>query len=162
MTPEFSRPVALARIGSSPTESIVSAAPDECRALAHRMGLPAILSLDCRLVLTRDGVAVRAEGELRARVLQVCVVSLDEFESVVEDRFVVRFVPAGSEAEAIDPEAEDEIPYEGTEIDLGEAAAEQLALALDAYPRKPGVVLEAEPLQRPSPFAGLEALRRRH
>lgn len=140
----------------------MGASPDECRALAGRMGLPAICSLDCRFVLTRDGTTVAAEGELRARVLQVCVVSLDEFDSLVEDRFVVRFVPAGRQTEVIDPEAEDEIPYDGTAIDLGEAAAEQLALALDPYPRKPGAVLEAEPLQRPSPFAGLEGLRRRH
>ena len=162
MSPEFSRPVAVTRIGSSPFDVIVTASPEECRALAARMGLPAILALECRFVLLRDGAAVRAEGELRARVLQVCVVSLDEFEASVRDRFVVRFVPAGRETEAIDLEADDEIPYDGTAVDLGEAAAEQLALGLDPYPRKPGTVLEAEDLQRPSPFAGLEGLRRRH
>jgi hypothetical protein len=45
-------------------------------------------------------------------------------------------------------------------LDLGEAVAEQLALALDPYPRVPGAELpeiESDPQERP--FA---ALRRRH
>ena len=45
------------------------------------------------------------------------------------------------ESDELDLEAEDEIPYEGTSIDLGEAASEQLALALDPFPRKPGAEL---------------------
>lgn len=162
MTHEISRLVPLARIGSAPLEVTVRATEAECRSLAARMMLPAIGSLECRFVLRRDGGTAIAEGQLRAQVVQVCVVSLDEFEAPVEETFVVRFVPAGTEAEAIDPEAEDEIPYEGNTIDLGEATAQQLALALDPYPRKPGVSLEAEPAAPATPFAVLADPRRRH
>ena len=42
-------------------------------------------------------------------------------------------------------------------IDLGEAAAEQLALALDPYPRAPGAVLEMEEEPEAAPFAALAA-----
>ena len=35
------------------------------------------------------------------------------------------------------------MPYGGDSIDLGAALAEQLALALDPYPRKPGAKLPA-------------------
>ena len=78
-----------------------------------------------------------------AAVTQTCVVSLDDFNATVEEVFQARFVPSGDESDDIDPESEDELPFEGNLIDLGEAAAEQLALALDPYPRLPGVELPA-------------------
>jgi hypothetical protein len=55
------------------------------------------------------------------------------------------------------------------EIDLGEAVAQQLAVALDPYPRAPGAAwpqadtgdadIAAEPVRRP--FAALDALKKR-
>ena len=50
----------------------------------------------------------------------------------------MRCVPAGQESDDADPEAPDEIGYADGMLDLGEAAAEQLALALDPYPRSAG------------------------
>ncbi|MBV9776353.1 MAG: DUF177 domain-containing protein, partial [Acetobacteraceae bacterium] len=90
-----------------------------------------------------------------------CVVTLDEFEAELTESFTVRFVPEGAESPEIDPEAEDEIPYRGRTIDLGEAVSEQLALALDLYPRRPGALLPEAEAAPPGPFAGLGALRRR-
>ena len=63
----------------------------------------------------------------------------------------------------MDPEAEDEIPFASGVLDLGEAAAEQLGLALDPYPRQPGVALPELELEldgTPHPFAALAARRR--
>ncbi len=136
MVPEFSRPERLAR---PPPEVRVVASAAECAALARRLGLPAIASLACRfrLVPAAQG-AVHAEGKLEAVVAQVCVVSGEVFEALVAERFVVRFVPAGSEDPEPDLADDDEIPCVGETMDLGEAAAEQLALALDPYPRAPG------------------------
>ncbi len=95
-------------------------------------------------------------------MVQVCVVTLDEFAQPVQERFTVLFVPAGTETEDDDPEAPDQIPYEGV-IDLGEAAAEQLALALDPYPRRPDAPeLADEHGDAGGPFAALAALRREH
>jgi uncharacterized metal-binding protein YceD (DUF177 family) len=97
-------------------------------------------------------------------VVQVCVISLDEFESEVVERFVVRFVPEGTESDEIDPDEDvDEIPYAGGVIDLGEAAAEQLGLALDPYPRKPGATLPESAAGEPgNPFASLARPKARH
>ena len=67
------------------------------------------------------------------------MVSAEEFPATVTEAFTVRFVPAGTEDDDPDPESVDEIPYAGGRLDLGEAAAEQLALALDPFPHKPGV-----------------------
>lgn len=160
MTPEFHRPVSLDRIGSSGLDMTVEATPAECAALAVRMQLPAVLALSCDFHLIREGRdTVLARGVLRARITQTCVVSLEDFDAPLEEVFQVRFVPSGEETDDIDPEAEDEIPFEGNTIDLGETAAEQLGLALDPYPRMPGVEMpEIEDEPQPHPFAALRRL----
>ena len=124
------------------------------------MKLPAVLALSCAFHLTREGRdIVRARGVLRARVTQTCVVSLDDFDAPVEEMFQVRFVPLGQASDDIDPDSDDEIPFEGNQIDLGEAAAEQLGLALDPYPRMPGVEMPtAEDDPDAHPFAALRRL----
>lgn len=162
MTPEFPRPLLLERIGAAGHDLTVTADATECAALAIRMHLPAIQSLACRFrVRTGPGDRFVAEGQLRASVTQTCIVSLDDFPVEVVEDFVVHFVPAGTEDEDPDLDAVDEIPYAGDTIDLGEAASEQLALALDPYPRKPGAALDTEPgLSPENPFARLAALRR--
>jgi len=56
------------------------------------------------------------------------------------------------------------VTFAGGIIDLGEAAAEQLALALDPYPRKPGSsgVPETPEQEAGGPFGRLASLRRAH
>ena len=71
-------------------------------------------------------------------MVQTCVITLEEFEAEVEERFILRFVPAGSESDDPDPETEDEVGYANGVIDLGDAAAEQLALALDLLSAQAG------------------------
>ncbi|HEY1412509.1 MAG TPA: DUF177 domain-containing protein [Rhodopila sp.] len=160
MTSEFHRPVSLDRIGPHGLDMTVEATSAECAALSARMNLPAVLSLSCAFHLIREGRdKVLARGVLQAQVTQTCVISLDDFNAPVQDVFQVRFVPAGEESEDIDPDSDDEIPFEGNTIDLGEAAAEQLGLALDPYPRMPGVELpDFEPDPDPHPFAALKRL----
>jgi hypothetical protein len=78
------------------------------------------------------------------------VVSLDAFPVALVEEFAVRFVPAGSESDtADDPDEPDEISIESGLLELGEATVEQLALALDPYPRKPGAVLEVPGAEGP-------------
>ncbi len=162
MTPEFSRPLALDRISPEGVEIMLAADKAECAALAARMGLPEIDSLTCRFVArSGPGGTVEADGELRARLTQICIVSLDAFSAEVAEDFVIRFVPEGTEQQDPDLESADEITFTGTMLDFGEAASEQLALALDPYPRKPGAVLGPDaPYQAESPFARLAAFRR--
>jgi uncharacterized metal-binding protein YceD (DUF177 family) len=159
---EFHRPVTLDRIGAQGLDVTLEANPLECAALADRMKLPVVHAMSCVFhLLPESRDVVVASGYLRARVTQTCVVSLEDFETSVEENFQVRFVPSGEERDDIDPEADDEIPFEGNQIDLGEAAAEQLGLALDPYPRMPGAELpEAEATAEASPFAALAGLRR--
>jgi hypothetical protein len=142
MTSELSRPVALSHIRAKGLTVLVQATPEECAAVATRMDLPAILSLKCRFELSRDdGGSVLAEGHLHAEVTQTCVTSAEDFDAQVEEVFTIHFVPGGTERDDLDPDGPDEIPYEGETIDLGEATAEQLGLALDPWPRIEGATV---------------------
>ncbi len=160
MTPELSRPFPLDRLGERACV-LVETSEAERAALAHRLGIPKVRALTCRFELSPgEQASVLAAGHLQARVVQVCVVSLEPFESVVEEEFRVRFVPDGAEEAPFDLEADDEIPYAGSALDLGEATAEQLALALDPFPRRPEAAprIPEEP-RRPSPFEALARFR---
>jgi uncharacterized metal-binding protein YceD (DUF177 family) len=155
------RPVAIDRIGTAGLEMVVEAAPDELGPIATRLLLPSVGHLRCVFRLKRlDGSIIEASGTLEASVVQTCVVSLDEFPQTVADDFVVRFVPEGTESDDDDPDSPDELPYPAGAIDLGEAAIQQLALALDPYPRRPDLPEPAdEQPETPHPFAALAALK---
>jgi uncharacterized metal-binding protein YceD (DUF177 family) len=128
-------------IPPSGCDVVVEAVGDTLDALAQRMGIPAVLAFSCHFELRRGGVgsrAVVAEGHLQARVVLTCVITLDSFEQTLDERFDLRFVPLHDLQDQPDPEAVDEVPYEDGVLAVGEAAAEQLALSLPAFPRRPG------------------------
>lgn len=177
--PEFRRPLALGLVGPAGREVVIEADAAERAALAGRFGIPGIGRLRAVLRLRPEaggpqaGGTVIARGRLEAEVTQTCVVTLEPVEQRVAEEIALRLLPPGREAQD-GPEEMDEIEAapDGT-VDLGEAVAEQLSLALDPYPRAPGAVLpelgEAEgegaaapapPEEKPNPFAALAALRR--
>ena len=157
----MSRPVAADRVGDG-LRLAVEADAAECAAIASRLRLPSVQSVRCSWVLRPgQGGAVEADGSLLARLHQNCVVSLDAFAADVVEEFAVRFVPPGGETGAADdPDEPDELLIEAGMLELGEATVEQLALALDPYPRKPGAELPSETQAAPdTPFAALARLR---
>ena len=158
---EFSRCLPVDRIAAGGITQHIEATADECAALAARLAVPAVLDFACTFRLGRGTAGrVTAAGRLRARLLRDCVVSLEPFACDVSEDFAVAFVPEGTLDAALDLAADDEIPYAGAAIDLGEAAVEQLALILDPYPRRPGVALAEDADAAPeSPFAALAARR---
>jgi uncharacterized metal-binding protein YceD (DUF177 family) len=159
MTIDLSRPISLSRIGPGGLTVLVQATPEECGVVAARMGIPAIRSLECRFRMSfrGDQGSIYAEGRLHAQVTRECVVSAEDFETAVEDEFAICFVPSGHERDDTDlpdPDLPDEVPYDGDTIDLGEATAEQLGLALDPYPRIEGATLpDLDDEGHVSPFA---------
>lgn len=160
--PEFSRPFVLARIGPEGRREVLVADAVERTALARRFGILSIESLRADLMLRPepDG-AVRAVGRLEAEVTQSCVVTLEPVPQRVEEAVALRFLPSGQQPDE-GPDEIDEIETEGGVADLGEAVAEELALALDPYPRAPGATLpEAATDASGSPFAALAGLRRK-
>lgn len=169
MTPEFSRPIALARIPPEGRQVALQATPAECGALALRFGILAVNRFACDLQLRPEpGGGTAIEGRISAEVVQDCVVTLEPVVQQVAEAVHLRILGPGEEP-SDDPEAPDDVDAPGDVADLGEALAEQLALALDPYPRAPGAVLpeevaaepEAPPEPPANPFAGLATLRGR-
>ncbi len=163
MSTEFSRPVKARHIHGEPQSFTVEAGGDARAVLARRFCLPAIAALSGQFTLRHErGGVIGARLSMRAKVTQLCVISNEAFEAEITEAVELRFVPAesfteGDELASDSLEGPDEIPYENDVIDLGEALAEQLALALDPYPRKPGAELPGEAMDgEGSPFAALK------
>jgi uncharacterized metal-binding protein YceD (DUF177 family) len=168
MDDHFSRPIRAGHIKDASQEHVLVAGPETRAELAQRFGLPGIALLRGEFLLQHErGGVIAARLRMQAKVTQTCVVTLEPFEARIDEESALRFVPASSlpESEGLELDAEtldgpDEIPYTADLLDLGEALAEQLALALDPYPRKPGAVLPAEFLDEPeNPFAVLRPKR---
>lgn len=169
MTPEFPRPHRLDQIGAGETNVTVEAGETERAALARRFDLVALDRLAASFALRRDAAGVRASGHLSAAVIQSCGVTGEPLPAKIEEDFAIRFLPEPTEDESHDEVelAEDDLDtvfYTGSALDLGEAAAETLALALDPFPRGPnaakvlkqaGVISEEEA----GPFGALAALK---
>jgi uncharacterized metal-binding protein YceD (DUF177 family) len=163
--PEFSRVFDLRQCDGRTVELVAN--PEECAALARRFDLVRIDSLKGILSLVRNGDQLHADGQLEARLVQSCAVSAEDLPVSVREPLALRFVPARAtdpaeeeiEIESADP---DEIEYAGTTIDLGEALAQSLALAIDPFATGPQAAKARERLraEADSPFAALAALKR--
>jgi uncharacterized metal-binding protein YceD (DUF177 family) len=172
--PEFSRTRRVDTLGTEPTSLSIEADEGERTRLARRFGLKSIGRLSAGLTLLRNGEIVTATGRVTADVIQSCVATDEPVTARIDEPLLVRFVPdaalAGSganEVELSDPDC-DTVGYDGAMIDVGEAVAESMALALDPFPRSPGaeavlreagVISEAEASAQSGPFSGLAALK---
>ena len=123
-------------------------------------------------VTPKSGGRFHVSGQVRARIGQTCVVTLDPMESDIDEAIDLIFAPPEQvpqmaalvdEAEHSDGETPDPPePIENGIIDLGRLATDALYLAIDPYPRKPDAVFE--PLveavdPEDHPFAALKALK---
>jgi uncharacterized metal-binding protein YceD (DUF177 family) len=167
--PEFSRPVRIDTIGEAPRPMEMVADEAERAALAARFGLLGLARLEASLTLARSGDEVAVHGRLAAAVTQACVATAEPVQAEVDAPVDILFRPqpdpAAAEEEIELSESEMDVVFlTGAELDVGEAVAETLALALDPYPRAPdadealkaaGVKSEAEA----GPFAALAGLR---
>lgn len=167
MTPEFSRAIRIDTLGEGTREIAIEADAAERAALALRFGLIAIDRLTAKASLIRTGDIVSATGTFAAEVVQTCVATATPLPASLSEAFSLRFVPAlAADEEEIELKEEDcdVIDYADGAVDLGEAVAETMALALDPFPRSPdadailkaaGVVDETEV----GPFAILKGLK---
>ena len=86
---------------------------------------------------------IHIRGELSAEVRQICVATLEPFDSAVTETFETSFTSASAQNEPdldviVDAVGDDEPePIVGGRIDVGELAVQYLSLALDPYPRNP-------------------------
>jgi uncharacterized metal-binding protein YceD (DUF177 family) len=162
--PEFSR---RHRLAAERRQLVLEATAEERAALATRFGILGIDALRAELDLAPgQGGVTRVRGRILARVEQACVATLEPVSQAVDAAVELRILPEGTPPSDDDPDSPDDIESEGDTVDLGEAVAEQLALALDPYPRAEGAAVELpdDPLEdapaKPNPFAALAKLKR--
>ncbi len=169
---EFSRPVALEDLPEEGLAVDLTADEGERAAVARRLGLRDVSRFGLRGRIDRDPASggFWLSAELSAAVTQACVVTLDPVDAEIRIAVSRAFVAADPaevmpEEGEIDATAEDPPdPAPGGVADLGEVATEELALALDPYPRKPGAAWPADGLEqgaedRGGPFAALRQLK---
>jgi len=166
---EFARPVELSRLSRGEQRFEISANAAERAALAARFGLLGLDQLDAIVRLGRiAGGLVRLEADFAADVIQTCVITLDPVRNHVAETFTVLYGEGAEACEVtLDGAAETIEPVAGGVIDIGEAVAQQLSLALDPFPHAPGVSIVnvsagSEDASAGSPFKVLERLRNKN
>lgn len=174
---EWSRIVEIADLHGQRTTLDVGATDEEAAALAARFGVEGIRNVKASVVLTpfASGNKVAMKARFEAEIEQNCVVTLAPLVNRVEGDFLAEFVQGAFSDNhddiefAIDDDDPPEPIIDG-QIEIGELLAQNLGLAIDPFPRAPGVVFEGVVLGneapqatmkdgRPNPFAVLERLK---
>ena len=176
--PEFSRPIAAAAVDARPHARQLEASAGERAALASRFDLVALdlLKADLSLQLDQARSAIRVRGSFEAEVVQTCVVTLEPVPARLVETVDLLYSlghqdapgDAGARVEVgVEVGTDEESEPIGPEgLDLGEALAQLLSVALDPYPRARDADLSALEWSEPDgeapmgPFSVLTQLRR--
>lgn len=166
--PEFSRIYRIDTIGERPRTVEIEANEAERAALARRFGLISIARLAGSAAIAKAAGGVKASGHISASVEQNCVATGDAVPATIDEPFELKFVVPDNAPEPEEVELNvdelDIVEYDGQAVDLGEALAQTLALALDPFPRSPnadailrkaGVISE----EQAGPFGALAGLK---
>jgi uncharacterized metal-binding protein YceD (DUF177 family) len=175
----FSHAYDLGAIPDRGVDLVLSPSPAERAAIADWLGILGVNGLKATIHLSRKGDEEFAySGTFSADVVQACVITLQPVPAHVEGEFrrlfrVLRRTASSRRRAAHEPPAAVEISaldeeemelLESPMLDLAAPLLEELSLALDPYPKAPGVVFEAPADQaspEESPFAVLQKLKPR-
>lgn len=179
---EFSRPRSAVNLPADGRTFTAVASAEECIALAGRIGVLAVEDVRIEGVLKPRSRSkqVVLTASLTARVTQSCVITLEPVVNVIDTAFErvfefgiadewARFGDTSRDVVLGSPEIDAADPIVDDVIDVGEAAAEQLALEVDPFPRVPGAVFDPPAPElgdqdapgAKNPFAALNSLRKR-
>jgi len=156
--PALSYPVPVLHLPHKGLTVKLGTTEKERAALATEHGLEAVHSFDAEFLLTpwkKRGIRLR--GTIHAEIVQSCVVTLEPIPAKVAEDVDTIFVPEDSRLAKIELDESGELlldadgadipeTFVGDKIDIGAVAEEFFELALDPYPRKPGVPEDAEPV----------------
>lgn len=141
---DFARWINVERLGREPMTFDIVATEAECRALAETLGIIGVSDVHAWGSISRRSLNGQLElvGHVKAEVVQACVVTLDPVPETIDEEFKVfyTFDPGDLEIEeqekvvALDEPDLPELIVAGR-IDLAAMVSEQIALALDPYPR---------------------------
>ncbi len=159
----------LGKLGQAGDAVTVETSAEERAALAKAADVLEVPAFTAKVVLKRtapDRFAL--QYDVSASVVQACVVTLEPLTARIEKSFLRELHHAAhlrrDIKEILVVPGEDEIPeeIESLHYDLGGALEEEFILALDPYPRAPGVEFQPpEGMDQPpeSPFAVLKGLK---
>lgn len=169
---EFSHVIKLGDIGAGVSHVHIAADEQQRAALTVRFDLQSLDRLDADIAISQNASGVSVKGRFRAELAQYCIATNDPVPVQLNEEITVRFVAApkhGKDAEIeLDTEELDSMFHDGQGVDIGEAVAQSMGLALDPYPRSPdaqaalreaGVVSEEEAQEKDGPFSALAALK---
>jgi uncharacterized metal-binding protein YceD (DUF177 family) len=164
----FSHSYNLNRLGQAGDQVRFSAGEAERSALARFAGILRVDSFDALVDLKKlSPHRFRLDFTLGADIVQACVVTLVEVPGQIRLRFdrELHFAPSlrREPQTAVEVPLEDDLPeeIESLHYDLAAPLIEEFVLALDPYPRAPGVEFEPPGRERAteSPFAVLKGLK---
>jgi hypothetical protein len=135
---------------------VIEADGAQRQALAAEHDLLSVENYRAELLVTpwkRHGVKVT--GRVEADITQACVVTLDPVPAHIDEEVEGLFLPDDSKLGRHGFEGGGEIllaaegpdgpeTFQGDTVDIGALAEQFFGLAIDPYPRKPGVSLEAD------------------
>ena len=165
--------VAIDKIPSEGRTVSIDTDAEQRELLAERLKVSQVNAFSAKLTASRFRGGIRAQGTVQGTIVQPCVVSGDPVVQHIDESVDRVFLPGRDEASESPAGAEvfvnledDDLPdyFEGNEIDLAETVLEVFALAIELYPRAPGVELAPEQAGDDpadiSPFAALKALKK--
>lgn len=169
--PLLSRIVAVSELTPTGRHVNVIADAAERERVASAFELPSLARLEGRFIVRETAAGAHVSGRVEADFERYCVVSLEPFPVSINEAVELDFTERlddpitnedGLATYEIDPDHDSPDLIENGRIDLGAITAEFLALALEPYPHKPGVVFEGagegkSPAE--NPFAKLQALK---
>jgi hypothetical protein len=167
----LSRPYNLGRLGLSGDEITLEASAEERAALARTAEVLEVPKFSARIILKKiSPTRFAIHYELAAEIIQACVVTLEPLAARITKEFTreLHHAPALRRAaqskEVVLDMGEDDLPEEidSLHYDLAVPLLEEFLLAIDPYPRAPGVEFQAPEglADKPqSPFAQLKGLK---
>jgi hypothetical protein len=100
----LSRPLAVAAVPPEGLDIVIRPNEHECAALAQENNLRALADLEARLYVSRSGPeGLEVSGNLHGKIRQTCVVTLEDFDSLVDETVHQRFAPERSPAAPAHP-----------------------------------------------------------
>jgi uncharacterized metal-binding protein YceD (DUF177 family) len=139
VAPEFSHPIKLDVIEGKPRAFTLAAGTAERTALANRFGLIKIKRFEAALSIHRDGQIIYLTGSISAGLTAPCVATGDPVPLTIKEAIAIRFMPVEAHAPDVEIELDvsddDVIDHDGKMVDVGEAMAQSLGLAIPPFPR---------------------------
>jgi uncharacterized metal-binding protein YceD (DUF177 family) len=146
----FSRSVEAETLKHGKSQKTLKATKNECKTLKQRFDLLDLRHLSATLNIQRRGTGshtnVIIKGHLDAEITQICVITLEPFNSVIKSKFASTFDARNFEELGdinlyLKIEDTPELIVDGI-IDLGELISQNLALEINLHPRKPGATID--------------------